>query len=118
MDSEINYSKLTVNELKILIDADDLNALDELNKRVKAGAIRSKKYTNWEAGEIITKNLRAKLNSEIDYTKLTVRELKYLIGSDPKADKEFNRRVSIGEIKLRRIKLEDIRKIYGIDKAS
>lgn len=113
MNSEIDYSKLTTSELKILISVDDLNALKELNRRIQLGEIQSKIYTIDEVREIIAENIKAKLNSELDYTKLTVRELKHLMSSDPKADREFDRRVSIGEIKLRTVTLEQIREEYA-----
>ena len=57
-------------------------------------------------------------SEKIDYKKLTIRELKELMGSDLKADEEFDRRISIGEIKQRRVTFEDIRKMYNKDKAS
>ena len=55
-------------------------------------------------------------SEKIDYKKLTVKELKELMGRNPKADEEFDRRVSIGEIKLRRVNFDDIEKVYGINK--
>ena len=59
------------------------------------------------------------MNSEIDYTKLTRRELQDLINQmDPKADEEHDRRVKTGEIKLRRVTLEEIKEMYRKPKAS
>ena len=59
------------------------------------------------------------MNSEIDYTKLTRRELQDLINQmDPKADEEHDRRVRVGEIKLRRVTIEEIREMYRKPKAS
>ncbi len=47
-------------------------------------------------------------DSEIDYKKLSVRELKDLINQwDKKADEEYDRRVFSGEIKLKRYKNVD-----------
>ena len=112
MDSEINYSKLTLDELKILITVDDMNALEEFTKRVDSGAVQPKHYTTNEAREIVAKNIKARINSETDYTKLTVRELKHLMGAtDRKADDEYHRRVLSGEIKLRRINLEQMKEM-------
>ena len=59
------------------------------------------------------------MNSEIDYTKLTRRELQDLINKmDPKADEEHDRRVRTGEIKLRRVTMEEIKTMYRKSKAS
>ena len=59
------------------------------------------------------------MNSEIDYTKLTRRELQDLINQmDPKADEEHDRRVRTGEIKLRRVTMEEIKTMYRKSKAS
>lgn len=120
MDSEkINYSKLTEKELKILISANDGSALEEFNKRAKEGKIKFNHYTCHEANHIVSKKLKGELESEIDYTKLTDRELKILMGArDLKADEEYDNRIASGKIKTRRVTFEDIRKMYGIDKAS
>ena len=54
------------------------------------------------------------MDSEIDYTKLSVRELKDLINKwDRKADDEYDRRVLSGEIKTNPITFEEIRKLYS-----
>ncbi len=59
------------------------------------------------------------MNSDIDYTKLSRRELQDLINQmDPKADEEHHRRVMSGEIKLRRVTLEEIKEMYRKPKAS
>ena len=59
------------------------------------------------------------MSGEIDYTKLTRRELQDLINQmDPKADEEHDRRVKTGEIKLRRVTLEEIKEMYRKPKAS
>ncbi|MBI3590899.1 MAG: hypothetical protein HY094_05915 [Candidatus Melainabacteria bacterium] len=121
MDSEIDYSKLTISELKILIAADDFCALEEFNKRVKLGEIEPKHYTTDQAGEIVSKHIKSQISSEIDYKKLTARELRHLMGiNDTKADEEHHRRVMSGEIKLRRVTFEDIKEMYSRseDKAS
>ncbi len=119
MDSEVDYSKLTINELKILINADDGKAIEEFAKRVRVGEIELKNYTKEQLVEIISKNIKAQIKSDADYLKLTPRELKHLITiNDPKADEEFDRRVRNGEIKTRRVTFEDIRKMYNKDKAS
>ena len=48
------------------------------------------------------------MGSEIDYNKLSVRELKDLINQwDKKAEEEYDRRVLSGEIKLKRYKNVD-----------
>lgn len=59
------------------------------------------------------------MTGEIDYTKLTRRELQDLINQfDPKADKEHARRVKSGEIKLRTVTIEELKEIYRKPKAS
>ena len=59
------------------------------------------------------------MSGEIDYTKLTRRELQDLINKmDPKADEEHHRRVMTGEIKLRTVTLEEIKEMYRNTKAS
>ncbi len=59
------------------------------------------------------------MSGEIDYTKLTRRELQDLINQmDPKADAEHDRRVSTGEIKLRTVTIEEIKEMYRKPKAS
>ena len=59
------------------------------------------------------------MSGEIDYTKLTRRELQDLINKmDPKADEEHDRRVRTGEIKLRTVTLEEIKEMYRKPKAS
>lgn len=119
MDSEVDYSKLTDKELKILIAANDRCALEEFNKRVKEGKVQLTKYTRDEAGDIVAKNLKAELNTDTDYKKLTDRELRILMRiDDPKAEDEHHRRVIAGEIKTRRVTFEDIAKMYGIDKSA
>ncbi len=54
MDLEINYKKLTVRELKILIAKDDPYAVKEHIRRIKAGEIMVKSYTPKEL-ELMTK---------------------------------------------------------------
>lgn len=59
------------------------------------------------------------MNLEIDYTKLTVRELKDLINQHyRKAEEEYDRRVLSGEIKLKRYTLEEIMEYYRKKQAS
>ena len=59
------------------------------------------------------------MSGEIDYTKLTRRELQDLINKmDSKADEEHHRRVMTGEIKLRTVTLEEIKEMYRKPKAS
>ena len=54
------------------------------------------------------------MDSEINYGKLSKRELKDLINKgDRKADDEYDRRVLIGEIKTNPITFDEIREIYG-----
>ena len=120
MDSEINYSKLTTSELKILISANDMGALEEFNRRIKSGEIIPKVYSTDEAGEIVSRYLQLQVNSgTIDYKNLTDRELRHLMGSDnPTADKEYDRRIESGEIKRKKVAFEDIKKTSGLDKAS
>ena len=120
MDSEIDYSKLTPGELKILISVDDLGALEEYTRRVKSGDIKTKFHSTYEAGEIVSRILQFQVNSEkIDYKNLTDRELRHLMQvHDPKADDEYDRRIKSGKIKLRRVTFEDIEKMYGIDKSA
>ena len=110
MDSEINYFKLTTSELKILISADDIGALEEFIRRVKSGEITPKVYSTDEAGEIVSRSLQFQVNSEkIDYKNLTDRELRHLIRiNDPKADEEYDRRIKSGEIKRKRYTLEQL----------
>jgi len=58
------------------------------------------------------------MSGEIDYTKLTRRELQDLINQmDPKADEEHDRRVRTGEIKLRTVTMEEIKEMYRKPKA-
>ncbi len=53
------------------------------------------------------------MTGEIDYTKLSRRELQDLINKmDSKADEEHDRRVRTGEIKLRTVTLDDIKQMY------
>ena len=58
------------------------------------------------------------MDSEIDYTKLSVRELKDLINKwDRKADDEYSRRVFSGEIKLKRYKnIDELEKEWNEQK--
>ena len=59
------------------------------------------------------------MSGDIDYTKLTRRELQDLINQmDPKADEEHDRRVRTGEIKLRTVTMEEIKEMYRKPKAS
>ena len=116
---EIDYSKLTEKELKILIIVNDAGAVEEFNKRATVGKILLKDYTRDEAGDIVAKGLKAELTSDADYKKLTDRELMILMRiDDPKATDEHNRRLIAGEIKTKRVTFEDIKKMYGLDKAS
>ena len=116
---EIDYSKLTEKELKILITANNEGALEEFNRRVTVGKILLKDYTRDEAGDIVAKGLRAELMSDDDYKKLTDRELRILMRiDDSRATDEHNRRLIAGEIKTKRVTFEDIKKMYGLDKAS
>ncbi len=58
------------------------------------------------------------MSGDIDYTKLTRRELQDLINQmDPKADEEHDRRVRTGEIKLRTVTMEEIKEMYRKPKA-
>jgi len=50
-------------------------------------------------------------SEKINYKELTVKELKNLMGRDPKADAEFDRRISIGEIKTKSFTLEQIKEM-------
>ncbi len=54
------------------------------------------------------------MDSEIDYKKLSIRELKDLINQwDKKADEEYDRRVLSGEIKLKRYKnIDELEKVW------
>ena len=115
MDSEINYSKLTSNELKVLILADDIGALEEYTKRIRSGEITPKTYSTNEAGKIVSKNLQFQVDSkQVNYKNLTNRELRHLLRvDDAKAYKEYDRRVKTGKIKPRKVSLEDIRKMYA-----
>ena len=116
---EIDYSKLTEKELKILIAVNSIGALEEFNKRVEAGKISLRDYTRDEAGDIVAKGLKAELTSDTDYKKLTDRELRILMRIDDlRATNEHDRRLTTGEIKTKRVTFEDIKKMYGLDKAS
>ena len=116
---EIDYSKLTEKELKILIAVNCIGALEEFNRRVEVGKILLRDYTRDEAGDIVAKGLKTELISDADYNKLTDRELRILMRiDDPRAIDEHNRRLTTGEIKTKRVTFEDIKKMYGLDKAS
>lgn len=116
---EIDYSKLTEKELKILITVSDHGALEEFNKRVNKGEVKLNSHTRDEAGDLVARNIKAEVNTNNDYKKLTDRELKILLRiDDPKAYEELDRRLRDGEIKTRRVTFEDIRKMYNKDKAS
>src|SRR3990167_4594398 len=105
MDSqEIDYSKLTEKELKILITVSDHGALEEFNKRVNKGEVKLNSYTRDEACDLVARNIKAEVNTNNDYKKLTDRELKILLRiDDPKAYEELDRRLQDGEIKTRRV---------------
>ena len=54
------------------------------------------------------------MDLEIDYRKLSKKELRDLINkSDRKADDEYDRRVLSGEIKTNPITFDEIREMYG-----
>ena len=61
MDSEVDYSKLTINELKILITVVDGKALEEFAKRVRLGEIELKNYTKEQLIEIISKDIKTQI---------------------------------------------------------
>lgn len=50
-------------------------------------------------------------SEKINYKELAVKELKKLMGRDPKADAEFDRRISTGEIKTKSFTLEQIKEL-------
>lgn len=48
MNSKIDYKKLTIKELKVLIRNNDLKAEEEYDKRVFSGEIKLKRYKTLE----------------------------------------------------------------------
>ena len=55
MSLDIDYTKLTIRELKLLILANDDSAIDEHLRRVKSGEIKTKSYTLEQLDEMIAK---------------------------------------------------------------
>ena len=54
------------------------------------------------------------MTSEIDYKKLTERQLRDLINiHDPKADDEYDRRVFSGKIKRKRYTIEEFEEMWA-----
>ena len=108
MAFEINYKELSEAGLKDLLLQNDPKAHEEYKRRL---ATITKYSTSVEEFQKLWEEWKfkgAQLERTIDYTKLTVKQLRRLItlGVD-EALNEYDRRIQTGEIKSQKVSLEE-----------
>lgn len=113
MISGIDYKELSEAGLMDLMLQKDPKALEEYNRRLNSVAKNVFSLEEFERLWGDWKFKRAQIEQSVDYTKLTVKQLRRLItiGVD-KAMDEYDKRIQAGEIKLKGYPFEEFEKLW------
>lgn len=114
MSFEINYGQLSEAGLKDLMLQKDPKALEEYNRRLNSSLTNIESVEEFQRLWCKWEFEGKQIQNSIDYSKLTVKQLRRLITLDvDKALDEYDRRIESGEIKQRKISFEEFEKIWN-----
>lgn len=114
MSFEINYEQLSEAGLKDLMLQNDPKALEEYNRRLNSGCKNIESVEEFQRLWCKWEFEGKQIQNSIDYSKLTVKQLRRLITLDvDKAMDEYDRRIESGEIKQRKIPFEEFEKMWN-----